>query len=171
MNIEDIAGRLDRLEAIQAIEILKARYVRACDRKQPAAVRACFTDDARIDFEGFPLFTDPDAFVAIFEQWGCQPHIVDMHHLNNAIVEVTGPDTARARFDLFFFQIDMQARRHTQLAVDYDDDLRRVDGEWRIARSVSRRMSMLVRDLGEDELERVTIAARSDEPGPAAAPR
>lgn len=171
MANDSIEARLARLEDIRAIEIAKARYVRACDRKQPDIVRACFTDDAVIDFEGFPLFADPDAFVAIFAEWGCQPNIVDMHHLQNAIVELTGPDSATARFDLYFYQIDTATGRHTQLAVNYDDDFVRDKGEWRIRRSVSRRMSMLVKQVDEGGLERVVIAARSDIDGPAEPPR
>lgn len=159
---DTVEQRLARLEDVRAIEGLKARYVRACDRKQPAAVRACFTDDAVIDFEGFPLFDDPDAFVAIYTEWGCRPNIVDMHHLQNPIIEITGPDRARGWFDLFFFQIDTETRRQTQLAVSYDDEFVRTDGEWRIARSVSRRMSMVVTDVDAGGAPRIGVAGRSD---------
>jgi len=171
MTPDIIERRLARLEDIHAIEVLKIRYLRACDRKQPDAVRACFTGDAVIDFEGFPLFTNPDDFVAIFTQWGCVPNIIDMHHLQNPIVELTGADSASGSFDLFFFQIDTETRRHTQLAVQYDDEFVRVGGEWRIARCVSRRMSMLVHTLGDDGVERVEVAGRSDTAEPAEPPR
>ena len=171
MAVGNIEERLARIEHVRAIEVLKARYLRACDRKQPEAVRACFTDDAVIDFEGFPLFADPDAFVAIYTQWACRPNIVDMHHLQNPIVELTGDGRAKGWFDLFFFQIDTEARRLTQLAVSYDDDFVLVDGGWRIARSVSRRLSMLVKALDSDGIEHVLVAARSDVDGPALLPR
>jgi len=166
-----VEARLKAIEDVRAIETLKWRYLRACDRKQPDLVRSCFTDDAVIDFEGFPLFEDPDAFVAIYREWGCRPNIVDMHHGQNPLVELTGPDSAQGWFDLFFFQIDTETRRHTQLAVNYDDSFVRVDGRWLIARSVSRRMSMLVRDVGPDGIEKVVVAARSDRDGPAPPPR
>jgi hypothetical protein len=39
MNVEQ---RLSRLEAIEAIKRLKARYFHACDTKQPDIVRECF---------------------------------------------------------------------------------------------------------------------------------
>lgn len=171
MSMDELGARLARLEDIEAVKALKARYVRACDRKQPAAVRDCFVPQATIDYEGFPLFTDADSFVALFQQWGCQPHIVDMHHLCNAIVDVTGPDRATGAFDLYFFQIDTISRRHTQMAVTYDDTFVRVDGQWRIARSVSRRLSMLTKQVGADGVEQVLVAARSDLAGPPDAPR
>jgi len=171
MNDEPLEARVARLEDIGAIEVLKARYLRACDGKRPEAVRDCFTDDAVIDYEGFPLFTDPNAFVAIFTEWGCKPNIIDMHHLQNPIIELTGADAARGWFDLFFFQIDTELKRHTQLAVTYDDEFVRSEGRWRIAKSVSRRTSMLVRALEDGGLERVLVAGRSDSAEPLAPPR
>lgn len=156
-----VEQRLAILEDVRAIETLKWRYLRACDRKQPELVRACFTADAVIDFEGFPLFTDADSFVAIYRQYGCVPHIIDMHHGQNPIVEVAG-DRAQGWFDLFFFQIDTLAKRHTQLAVSYDDEFVRQEGRWLIARTVSRRMSVLVSEVGDDGVASVRIAARSD---------
>lgn len=97
-----IEQRLSRLEDVCAIEMLKWHYLRACDRKQPDAIRACFTDDAIIDYEGFPLFDGPDHFVAIFRKYGCLPHIVDMHHGQHPIIEVDG-DRATGAFDCYFF--------------------------------------------------------------------
>ena len=153
--------RLRILEDVRAVETLKWRYLRACDRKQPDLVRACFTADAVINFEGFPTFTDADSFVAVYQKYGCVPHIIDMHHGQNPIVEIAG-DRATGWFDLFFFQIDTQAKRHTQLAVSYDDEFVRQDGRWLIARTVSRRMSVLMSEVDEDAVARVRIAARSD---------
>jgi hypothetical protein len=166
-----IEERLAALEDIRAIEVLKWRYLRACDRKEPDRVRACFVPDAVIDYEGFPLFTDRESFVAIFEKYGCVPNIVDMHHGQNPIVELTGPDSACGWFDLYFYQIDTDNGRHTQLAVSYDDEFVRRDGEWKIARTVARRMSMLVRTVGEDGVARVEVAGRSDQPEPSGPPR
>lgn len=171
VNQKTIEERLATLEDIRAVEILKWRYLRACDRKQPDLVRACLTDDAVIDFEGFPLFNDADSFVDIYRKWGCLPNIIDMHHGQNPIIELTGPDSATGYFDLYFFQIDTSTQRHTQLAVSYDDQFVKRDGRWLIARSVSRRMSMLVKDIDADGIERVRVAARSDIEGPAPAAR
>ncbi|MET0269535.1 MAG: nuclear transport factor 2 family protein, partial [Sphingomonas sp.] len=98
MTESSIERRLAALEDVRAIEGLKWRYLRACDRKQPEAVRACFADDAVIDFEGFPLFSDPDSFVEVYRRYGCVPHIIDMHHGQNPIVEVNG-DRAQGWFD------------------------------------------------------------------------
>lgn len=159
MTLEE---RLQRLEDIRAIEALKWRYLRACDRKDPETVRDCFTPDATIEYEGFPPFSNRDDFVAIYRQFGCQPHIIDMHHGQNPHVTLTGPDTATGLFDLFFFQIDTEARRHTQLAIAYDDTFIRRDGRWWIARTTCRRISMLVQNIDSEGAPSVAFAGRSD---------
>ena len=171
MGDRTIEQRLGELEDIRAIESLKWRYLRACDRKQPDEVRACFADDAVIDYEGFPLFSDPDSFVDIYRRWGCKPNIIDMHHGQNPIVELTGADSARGWFDLFFFQIDIETKRHTQMAISYDDLFVRRNGRWLIARTNARRMSMLVKQVDDDGAERVIVAGRSDDDGDAPGPR
>ena len=165
MNDKMIEERLAALEDIRAIEVLKWQYLRACDRKQPDKVRACFADDAVIQYEGFPLFSDPDAFVATFREWGCRPNIIDMHHGQNPVVELTGADRAHGFFDLYFFQIDTDTKRHTQLAVSYEDEFVRKDGRWLIARTTARRISMLVTKLDKAGVGHVAVAARSDVDG------
>jgi hypothetical protein len=163
--------RIAALEDLNAIATLKWRYLRACDRKDVEAVRSCFAPDAVIDYEGFPLFTDPESFVETFRQLGCRPNIIDMHHGQNPVIELTAPGAARGGFDCYFFQIDTDTRRQVQLAVSYDDEFVRAAGVWRISRSVSRRRSMLVQEIGEDTLVRIAVAARSDQPGPPPAAR
>lgn len=170
MSGRSIEERLGLLEDMEAIKVVKWRYLRACDRKQPDAVAECLTPDAIVDYEGFPLFTDRDSFVSIYREFGCVPNIIDMHHGQNPIVEVDG-DNARGWFDLYFYQIDTNTRRLTQLAVNYDDSFVRRDGRWLIARTVSRRMSMLVSEIGDDHIARIALAARSDVDGPMPPPR
>ncbi|GAB2478554.1 hypothetical protein GCM10027082_31860 [Comamonas humi] len=166
----ELERRIARIEDREAIRQLKWRYLRACDRKQPEAVRACFVPDAVIDYEDFPLFTSRDAFVALYQQFGCVPHIVDTHHGQNDIVEVDG-DTARGWFDLHFFQIDTLNHRQTQLAVWYEDEFVRTPEGWRITRSLSRKLSTLVREGDADGRDRVVVAGRSASAGAAPAAR
>lgn len=170
MTDRSIDERLRELEDVRSIETLKWRYLRACDRKQPDEVRNCFTEDAVIDFEGFPLITDRESFLKIYIEFGCLPNIVDMHHGHHPIIELSG-DRARGWFDLYFFQIDTLSQKLTQLAVAYDDDFVRRDGQWLISRTVSRRISMLKSKIGQDQVARILVADRSDVLGPVPPPR
>jgi len=153
----DLESRVARLEDIRAIETLKWRYLRACDRKQPELVRACFMPDAVIDYEGFERFEDRDSFVDTYIRFGCQPHIVDMHHGQNPIVELTGADSAIGHFDLFFHQMDLESGRYMQFAVAYDDAFVKRDGQWLICKTVARQLSTLIQQRTPDgQLQIVT---------------
>ncbi len=155
VDLNDLAQRVQAMEDLAAITQTKVRYLRACDRKQPAEVRQCFTDDATIDFEGFPVFDNPEDFVALYTQFGCVPHVLDMHHMQNPVITLTGPDTATALFDLYFFQIDKQARTLIQLATAYEDTFRKVGGKWLLSSSKSRRLSFLMDEVSEDGVRKV----------------
>lgn len=152
--------RVGALEDLRAIELLKHRYLRACDRQQPDVVRDCFTPDAIIDYEGFPVL-DREAFVDTYQTLGCLSHIVDMHHGQNPVIELTGPDSARGWFDLFFYQLEEGETPRLHLsAVAYEDDYVRRDGRWWILRSIARSLLMVRQSIGEDGVPRVEAHAR-----------
>jgi hypothetical protein len=154
-DLNDLARRVQAIEDIAAITETKVRYLRACDRKQPEEVRKCFVDDAVIDFEGFPVFDNADDFVALYAQFGCVPNVLDMHHMQNPVITLTGPDTATGLFDLFFFQIDTKARTLIQLASSYEDSFVKRDGRWLLSASKSRRLSFLMDEVSADGLRKV----------------
>jgi len=150
-SLEQIVARLAVLEDVEEIRRLKARYLRACDLKHVEEVRDSFLPTGvRIAYQGFPVFTDRDAFVAVFQDMACQPGVFDIHHATNADVEVTGPDTARGRWSLNFRTILTGPRQVTRLAVEYDDIYRRHEGRWWIAESVSTITSLLTEEIAED---------------------
>lgn len=133
MASPDLEQRLRRLEDAEAIRTLKARYLFACDRKDPAAMRACFADGpVRIDYGVVGRFDSADALVALYTQIACHPHMVEMHHGANPQVEVLGPDTARATWSLHYFLINTQTQGLTQLAGYYEDEYVRQAGAWKI---------------------------------------
>lgn len=156
ISLEEIAVRLAALEDKEAIRTLKARYLRACDLKEPDVVRECFLPTgARIAYEGFPEFRDRDAFVEVFRQMACQPGVHDIHHATNWEIDLAGADEARGRWSLNFRTILMSAQRVTRLAVEYEDVYRRHEGRWWIAETVSRVTSMITEEIAEDGALRV----------------
>ena len=59
--------RLQRLESIEAIKQLKHRYLRACDNKDPAAVRDCYLEgEIELDFSRVGSFATRDELVEVF---------------------------------------------------------------------------------------------------------
>lgn len=138
-SIEELTARLDRLEAVRAIERLKYRYWRACDRKDPEAVRECFVaHGVEIDYgPGLGPFGDRDELVDVFtrlalgrDSGGWLFH--DMHHGGHPDIEV-GPDgTARGAWTLSFLRVNRTDEVIERASMDYDDTYVLENGEWKI---------------------------------------
>jgi hypothetical protein len=162
--------RINRLEAIEAVKQLKARYFHACDTKQPDIVRACFASgEIDLRYGRIGNFTDREQMVAVFSELACQEHIVEMHHGQNPQVEVHDEDNATAIWGLYYYMIDTRRQSVTQLAGFYDDAYIRRDGEWRIIRSYYEVTSTQIFDLSEGVARSIFAGASAppalDDPG------
>ncbi len=163
LTLESLAARIAALEDIEAIRQLKARYLRGCDLKQPEVVRdTLLPDGAVIAYEGFPPFDNRDAFVAVFEQMGCQPGVHDLHHATNSEITLTGADEAVGKWSLNFRSIIMATRSVIQMGVEYEDRYLRRDGRWYIAETRSTRTGCLIEQV--DEAGKTTVVAMGDPP-------
>ena len=135
--MSDLESRLAKLEAVEAIRRLKARYFNACDEKDADTVEACFLPDATVDAgPAIGKFDNAADFVAIFREMGCKPNIIDMHHGTNAEIEVISATEAEGLWALYFFTIDTEARAMRQLAGIYRDRYQKTDQGWKIAESL-----------------------------------
>lgn len=152
-----VEERLTRLEHDRAIRDLKMRYLRAADGKDCEGMRDCFTQDAHIAFEGFPEFTERDAFIEVYRQLGCAPGIYDIHQGGTGIISFTGPDTAEGWWPLQFHNINLAQRTLTQLGVEYHDRYVLHGGRWWIAATRSLRKSCLMQIVDDNGWPR-TIA-------------
>lgn len=161
MTIEE---RLRQLEDDRAIRDLKARYLRACDAKDPDTVRDCLRPHAVIRYDGFPEFTNRDDFVAVYRQFGCVPGVFDMHHAANGTVAFESPDRATGQWALTFHTINLAQRTITQFGIEYDDTYERIEGRWWISVTESRRKSVLVQAVDETGAMRVVALGESDRP-------
>ena len=165
-----LSRRIARLEAIESIRQLKARYFDACDNKQPERIRDCFIEgEIDLDYGRIGRFRDRDRLVEVFKQLACHEHIVEMHHGQNPQIQILDEDSAIGRWGLYYCLIDTRQQTLTQLGGFYDDHYRCVDGEWRIRKSVYEVTSSQIFDLS-DGLARVVFAgcaapAELDDPG------
>ena len=167
---QSLEQRLSRLEAIEDIRQLKARYFHACDSKQPQIVRECFAPgDIELRYGRIGNFDNREDMLAVFTELACQPHIVEMHHGQNPRIEVHDADHATGVWGLYYYLIDTRRQIVTQLAGFYDDAYVRIEGQWRIAASRYEVTSTQVFELSEG-LARVIFAGRTapvelDDPG------
>ena len=159
MKLEE---RLQRLEDDRAIRDLKARYLRACDSQDVATVSDCLAPDARIDFEGFPPFSNRDDFVAVYRQFGCVPGVHDIHHAANGIVTFESDVRAIAKWSLLFHNVNLAQRTLTQFGVEYDDVYIKHGDRWQIAETRSRRKSCVIERV--DAEGHATVIAMGEAP-------
>ena len=153
---------MNELLEIEKIKQLKARYLNACDRQDPEAVRDCFAEgEVVIDMSYFGHCRDRDEFVdGIFVPRGCHDHVLDMHHCANPEIELLNDDNARGTWSLNYRNINTKDRTLTLMSALYHDDYRRVDGQWKVSRSRTEYRTVLHCSYEPGSLE-VQVADRS----------
>lgn len=145
MSLEE---RIARLEAIEDIKQLKARYFQHCDAKQPQQVRECFVDGPmEIDYGRVGSFDNADDMVAEFERLACEDHIVEMHHAQNPQIEVRTANEASGYWGLYYHMSDLSQQVVIQLGGYYEDEYRCMDGEWKISATRYRLTSTQIMDV------------------------
>jgi len=161
-RIDKLERRLQQLEDIEAIRRLKARYLNACDRQDPEAVRACFArGEVVIDMSSFGYCRNRDEFVdGIFVPRGCHDYVLDMHHCSNPEIELLDETSARGQWGLNYRNINTRDNTVTLLSALYHDEYRKLDGDWYISRSRTEYRSVLTCNYQPGTLE-VLTAARS----------
>lgn len=147
-RIDALEKRIRELEDREAIRELKARYLNACDLKDPVTVRDCFaTGEVLIDYGWVGVFHDRDAFVKLFEDMGCHPQVLDMHHGANPEIRITGEDSAAGHWALHYQNINADSHALTQLAAAYDDEYVRTPDGWKIKSTRVQYLSTLMTGL------------------------
>lgn len=148
--------RLDALEQIAAIKSLKHRYFRACDAKDPDAVRSCFiAEGADIDYDVLGRFDDADHLAEVYRRVALHKvdgkhMILDMHHGLHPEITLTGPGRATGRWTLKFRQVNLLDRTERLLTGEYDDDYVIEAGVWKMSRCYFRQLWSIIRPLGAD---------------------
>jgi hypothetical protein len=137
-EIDELRARVQRLEDIEAIRRLKARYLNACDTQQPERARDCFAEGAIvIDMGHVGVLSSREQFYEIYKTFGCLPNILDMHHGTNSEIEFADDSHARALWALEYRNFNTEAKTITFVSLIYHDDYAKIQGEWKITRSRS----------------------------------
>ena len=128
-RLVSLERRIDTLENIELIKKLKARYVRACDLKDPEEIRDCFVPDASIDFTK-ARWDNRDDCVDYYIRWGTPATKIDIHHAMNGVVEITGSDSATGVWSLYYFGINQDNGIALQAGNTYWDEYAFQEGRW-----------------------------------------
>jgi hypothetical protein len=78
-------------------------------------------------------------------------NIIDLHHGQNAEIEVLDATRARADWGLFFYQIDTQTQQLNQLGGHYQDEYQCIKGQWKITSTIFRVHSSYISKLADGE--------------------
>lgn len=124
---------------IEAIRQLKSRYFRYIDTKQWSVWRSLFTEDCRFEGTSRP-YTGPDEFCASTAAW--LDRAVTVHQGFMPEIRLDGRDAATgiwAMHDIVQFEEPIAAGAYQGMKGfegygHYDEEYRRLDGEWRISR-------------------------------------
>ncbi len=134
MNPEALE-RIQRLEDIEAIKKLKARYCYLADEAygNPSKWKElvdCFVEDAWLDFGDHGIYKGKEEVRRFFEEVTHSFLSYAAHMVSNPIVEVTGD---RATGSWYFDCPATDRRSGTALWVQgrYEDGFVKVDGEWK----------------------------------------
>jgi uncharacterized protein (TIGR02246 family) len=130
------ADRLSAIEDRLAILALQVDYARGADSFDGAAYAAVFTEDGVLDASGcgFPVARGRRAIAAVMDDaFRQQTH--NIHLTTNQRVLTIDGDRATG-FAYFFQRSLLNNGGRTEFAGRYDDDYRRTEDGWKIARRV-----------------------------------
>jgi SnoaL-like domain len=130
MDMAELERRLTRMEDIEAIKQLKARYCDICDDDHnPAKITTLFVEDGIWEAGGFGKAQGHEGIRQLFQ--GFQKMIsFSQHMVVNPQIEVNG-NTAKGTWYFlgpFTFRKNNEAKWQ---AVKYEDDYVKVNGEWK----------------------------------------
>ena len=134
-NIEELAAQIQRLEDIENIKQLKARYCAFCDDNyNPQGIASLFTEDGVWDGGEHGKAEGHDAIVKFFQR---APLVFSfaIHHVMNPIIKVQG-DIATGRWYLLqpLTRKSREGETAMWLAGRYEDEYVRVGNEWKFKR-------------------------------------
>ena len=161
LELDDLRRRLVRLEDIEAIRRLKARYLNACDSQDPQSAMNCFAEgEVSIDMGHVGVFRTREDFAALYRAAGCHPHILDMHHGGNAEIDHVDDTHATGLWSLDYRNINTNEKTVTFVSLLYHDEYQKIGGQWKIRKSRSEFKSALHCSYASGKLESL-LAARS----------
>lgn len=137
------------LVEIEAIKNVKYRYIRAVDLRDWDLLETVLTEDACARYSAGKLsFDGRDAIVAFLRDSMPPKEMLSAHRVHHPEIELTGPGTATARWALDDVVIFPASNFMIRGAAYYEDEMVKVDGEWRIHRTGYRRL--FEESLGRD---------------------
>ena len=131
----------EALVELEAIKAVKYRYMRAVDLRDWDLLATTLTEDARARYSAGKLsFDGRDAIIGFLRDSMPPKEMLSAHRVHHPEIDLTGPDTATARWALDDVVIFPAANLMIRGAAYYEDEMSKRDGEWRIRLTGYRRV-------------------------------
>ncbi len=129
-NLEEIEARVRRLEDLEAIKKLKAKYWRCIDRKLWDELAECFTEDAAADYGPDIKLKGREAIVDFLKGSLGAAKVVTSHVGQRPEIELTSDSNATGTWWLNDF-IVMQPNVKRRGYAFYEDEYVKSNGKWK----------------------------------------
>jgi uncharacterized protein (TIGR02246 family) len=130
MDLQELETRITRIEDIQAIKQLKARYCEICDdTHNPDRVASVFAEDGIWEGGGFGQAKGHAAIAELFRGFR-KNFTFSQHNITNPIIEVDG-NHATGIWYLSGPWTFAEKNEEKWMALRYDDDYVKIDGVWK----------------------------------------
>ena len=130
MDTDELARRITRLEDIEAIKQLKARYCEICDdMHNPDRIASVFAEDAIWESPDFGKAQGHQAIRDLFQGFR-DMFSFSQHNIMNPIIEVDG-DRATGIWYIMGPWTYTEDGKEIWMTARYDDDYVKIDGEWK----------------------------------------
>lgn len=137
----EMAKSWQQLLDLEAIKQLKFRYLRHLDLKEWNELRDCFSEDARAAYaDGKYALSGREAIVDFLRDVLGSTRRLSLHRCHHPEIAFLGPDAAEGRWALDDLVIDCASGTVLQGAAYYEDEYRRLAGEWKITFTGYRRV-------------------------------
>jgi len=124
------------LQELEAIKRLKYRYCRTLDLKRWEELAACLTEDCRSAYgDGQFSFEGRDAILAFLKDALGPTTRITSHRVHEPEIDFTSATTAAGTWALEDVVIDLAGKITIRGAAFYQDEYRKVGGEWKIAKT------------------------------------
>ena len=137
--MKTLEERIQTLEDIEAIKVLKSRYCAYCDSAYNAkGIASLFVDDGIWDGGFMGRFEGAQAIRAHFESVSSVMGFA-IHHLTNPIIEISPEDNNRASGSWYLWQPCTQTTRSNRalwLAANYKDTYTKTNHGWQFVNMI-----------------------------------
>ena len=130
MDMAALEQRITRLEDIEAIKQLKARYCHICDDTHtPDTIASVFAEDSIWECDDLGNAQGHKDIRELFS--GCRKQFTfSQHNITNPVIEVNGERATGIWYIMGPWTLT-ENNKEIWMAARYDDDYVKIDGEWK----------------------------------------